>query len=145
MKFLLLLAFIALARAAQDWKLDAGKSQIGFAIRQITCRRRVGSALHCQGRLRPRPAGEWPLPGRGRPQQHRHRFGRRRQRGQAPAWFDAARHPRQLRFEERAQGGERRLHCLGDMTIKGQTRPFTAPFSLLRQPAAGSWRRGGFR
>ncbi len=32
---LLLLAFIALPATAQDWKLDAGKSQIGFAIRQM--------------------------------------------------------------------------------------------------------------
>jgi polyisoprenoid-binding protein YceI len=62
-----------------------------------------------------------------------------------PVWFDSARHPRATfvskSVRKEANGS---YTALGDMTIKGQTRSFAAPFSLVSQPGGGYVAQGRF-
>ena len=143
---LLLLVFITLPAMAQDWKLDAGKSQIGFAIRQMNVpteggfKRFIAKANFDPAR---------PENGRFQVEVDLNSIDTGSEEGDAevkrPAWFDAARHPRATfvskSVRKEANGG---YTAFGDMTIKGQTRPFTAPFSLLRQPGGGFLAQGRF-
>jgi polyisoprenoid-binding protein YceI len=142
----LLMACIALPAAAQDWKTDAGKSQISFAIKQMNVPSEGGfkrfSARSAFDPAKPE-AGQFQIEvdissidtgtAEGDSEVRR------------PAWFDAARHPKATfvskSVRKEANGS---YTALGDMTIKGQTRPFAAPFTLVRQPGGGFLAQGRF-
>jgi polyisoprenoid-binding protein YceI len=147
MRFLLLLlAFFVLPAAAQDWKMDAGKSQISFAIRQMNVpteggfKRFIAKANFDPAR---------PESGHFQVEVDLNSIDTGSDEGDSevkrPAWFDAARHPKATfvskSVRKEANGS---YTALGDMTIKGQTRPFTAPFTLLRQTGGGFLAQGRF-
>lgn len=141
MKTLLsLLLCLAAPAWAQDWKLDADKSQVRFAIKQMNVPAEGGfKRFAVQASFDP-----------ARPEAGRFRFevdiasidtgsDEGDVEAKRPIWFDTARYPR-------AQFVSKRVHkeadgsytALGEMTIKGRTRSFSAPFALLRQPG-GAW------
>ena len=54
-------------------------------------------------------------------------------------WFDTARYPKAMFVSKSVKKETNGSYtALGEMTIKGRTRPFPAPFALLRQPG-GAW------
>ena len=142
----LLLALITLPVAAQDWKMDAGKSQINFAIRQMNVPteggfKRFATKAHFD------PAR--PETGRFQIEVDINSIDTGSDEGDSevkrPAWFDATRHPKatfvSTRLRKEANGS---YTALGDLTIKGQTRAFAAPFSLVRQTGGGFLAQGRF-
>ena len=143
---LLLLAFIALPAAAQDWKMDAGKSQISFAIRQMNVPTEGGFKRFA---VRANFDPVRPETGRFRIEVDINSIDTGSDEGDSevkrPAWFDAARHPKATfvskSVRKEANGS---YTALGDISIKGQTRAFAAPFSLVRQPGGGFLAHGRF-
>lgn len=120
---------------AQDWKLDAGKSQIQFVIKQMNVpteggfRRFIAHASFDPAR---------PEAGRFRVDVDTGSADTGSTEGddevKRPAWFDSKAHPwaiftaRSVRRE--ADGG---YTAMGDLNIKGQSRALAAPFTLTRQ------------
>jgi polyisoprenoid-binding protein YceI len=143
---LLLLALTALPASAQDWKIDAGKSQLGFAIRQMNVPTE-GGFKRFVAKANFDPAK--PETGSFRIEVDLNSIDTGSDEGDSevkhPAWFDTARHPKATftskSVRKEANGS---YTALGDMSIKGQTRPFAAPFSLLRQPGGGWLAQGQF-
>jgi len=143
---LLLLAIIALPGSAQDWKMDTGKSQLSFAIRQMNVATEGGFK-----RFTTRAAFDPARPEAGsfRIEVDLNSIDTGSDEGDSevkrPVWLDTARHPKATfvskSVRKEANGS---YTALGDMTIKGQTRPFAAPFSLLRQPGGGVLAQGRF-
>jgi polyisoprenoid-binding protein YceI len=137
---LCLLLCLAAPAWAQDWKLDAGKSQVRFSIRQMNVPAEGGfKRFAAQASFDP-----------ARPEAGRFQFevdiasiDTGSDEGdvevQRPIWFDTARYPKagfvSKRVTKQTNGS---YTALGELTIKGRTRPFTAPFALLRQPG-GAW------
>jgi len=140
MKTLLLLAIVTLPASAQDWKMDAGKSQLSFAIRQMNVPTE-GGFKRFTARAVFDPAR--PEAGSFRIEVDLNSIDTGSDEGDSevkrPAWFDTARHPKATftskSLRKEANGS---YTTLGDMSIKGQTRPFASPFSLVRQ-AGGGW------
>lgn len=143
---LVLLALVALPAAAEDWKMDAGKSQIGFAIRQMNVPTE-GGFKRFSARVALDPTR--PEAGRFQIEVDLNSIDTGSDEGDSevkrPAWFDTARHPRATfvskSVRKEANGS---YTALGDMTIKGQTRAFAAPFSMVRQPGGGLMAHGRF-
>lgn len=147
MKFLLLLwAVVALPASAQTWKMDAANSQVGFVITQMNVpseggfKRFIAQAIFDPAR---------PEAGRFQIEVDINSIDTGSDEGDSEvkqtAWFDATRHPR-AKFVSKSVRKEANgsFTAFGEMTIKGQTRPFTAPFTLLRQPGGGFLAQGRF-
>lgn len=136
---IVLLMSLALPAWAQDWKLDAGKSQVRFVIKQMNVPteggfRRIVSQVSFD------PAK--PEAGRFRVDVDITSIDTGSVEGddevKRPAWFDAKNHPwatfiaKSVRREP-----EGRYTAFGDLGIKGQSRALAAPFTLTRQ--GGGW------
>lgn len=143
---LMLLVLIALPAAAQDWTMDPGKSQVAFAIKQMNVPTE-GGFKRFAARASFDPAR--PEAGRFQIEVDINSIDTGTDDGDAevkrPVWFDSARHPRATfvskSVRKEANGS---YTALGDMTIKGQTRAFAAPFSLVSQPGGGYVAQGRF-
>jgi polyisoprenoid-binding protein YceI len=144
---LLLLACIALPAAAQDWKMDAAQSRLGFSLKQMNVptdggfKRFLASATFD-------PAS--PESGQFKIDVDVGSIDTGSDEGDSevkrPVWFDTARYPRATfssnRVSKEANGT---YTAFGTLTIKGQTRPYSAPFSLQRQPGGGYLAQGRFQ
>lgn len=143
---LLLLALGTLPAAAQDWKMDAGRSHISFAIRQMNVPTE-GGFKRFVARATFDPAS--PEAGRLQIEVDLGSIDTGSEEGDVevrrPVWFDTARHPKAT-FVSRSVRKEANgtYSAVGDLSIKGRTRPFTAPFSLVRQPGGGFLAEGRF-
>jgi len=143
---LMLLAFLALPAAAQDWAMDPGKSQLAFAIKQMNVPSE-GGFKRFVARASFDPAK--PEAGSFRIEVDINSIDTGSDEGDSevrrPVWFDSARHPKatfvSTSVRKEANGS---YTALGNMFLKGQTRPFAAPFSLQRQPGGGWLAQGRF-
>jgi polyisoprenoid-binding protein YceI len=144
---LLLLACFALPAAAQEWKMDATQSRLGFNLKQMNVPTEGGFkrflATASFDPVSPE-AGQFKIDvdinsidtgsDEGDSEVKR------------PVWFDTARYPRatfaSTRLRKEANGS---LTVFGNLTIKGQTRPYSVPFSLVRQPGGGYLAQGRFQ
>lgn len=132
---LILLALVALPAAAQDWAMDPAKSQLAFSIRQMNVPTE-GGFKRFTAKANFDPAK--PEAGRYQIEVDVNSIDTGTDDGDAevkrPVWFDSARHPKASfvtkSVRREAAGG---YTALGDITVKGQTRPFAAPFTLVRQ------------
>jgi polyisoprenoid-binding protein YceI len=144
---LLLLACVALPAAAQDWKMDTAQSRLGFSLKQMN--------VPTEGGFRRFVAGATFDPAKPEAGQFRieidiNSIDTGSEDGDSevrrPMWFDSARYPKatfasnQVRKE--ADGS---LTVFGNITIKGQTRPYSTPVSLVRQPGGGYLAQGHFQ
>ncbi len=136
---LVLLMALAVPAWAQDWKLDAGKSQVRFVIRQMNVpteggfRRFIARASFDPAR---------PEAGHFRVDVDTASIDTGSAEGddevKRPAWFDTKNHPwatfvaTSVRRE--ADG---RYIAFGELGIKGRNRALAAPFTLIRQD--GGW------
>jgi polyisoprenoid-binding protein YceI len=141
---LLLLACVALPAAAQEWKMDAAQSRIGFSLKQMNVptdggfKRFITSATFD-------PAS--PETGQFKIDVDINSIDTGSDEGDSevkrPVWFDTVRYPRatftSTRLRKEANGS---LTAIGNLTIKGQTRPIAAPFSLVRQSGGGYLAQG---
>jgi polyisoprenoid-binding protein YceI len=135
---------LVLPAMAQDWAMDPGKSQIGFAIKQMNVMTDGGfKRFAVKASFDPaRPEG-----GRFQIEVDIGSIDTGSAEGdsevQRPVWFDSARHPRAIfvsrSVRKEANGG---YTVQGSMTVKGQTRPFAAPFVLTPQPGGGYLAQG---
>jgi polyisoprenoid-binding protein YceI len=143
---LLLLALVALPAAAQDWATDAAKSQLVFAIKQMNVPTEGGFKRYV-ARANFDPAK--PEAGRFQIEVDINSIDTGTDDGDAevkrPVWFDSARHPKAT-FVSKSVRKEANgtFTALGDLTIKGQTRPFAASFSLVPQPGGSYLAQGRF-
>lgn len=139
-----LLAALALPAWSQDWKVDYGKSEIRFTIRQMNVpveggfkRFQVMAAFDAakpeQGQFRV----EVDVAGIDTGSEEGDGEARR------PAWFDAARHPKAVFVSKSIRrDGPGRYTMQGEMTVKGKTRPLVAPLVLAPQ-RDGGWLASG--
>jgi len=132
-----LLLCLALPAVAQDWKLDAGKSQVRFLIKQMNVPTEGGfGRVLAQASFDPAK----PESGSFRVDVDTTSIDTGSAEGddevRRPAWFDAKKYP-WATFIARSvrRDGEGRYTALGDLSIKGQTRSLVAPFILSRQGA----------
>jgi polyisoprenoid-binding protein YceI len=143
---ILLLACIALPAAAEEWKMDAGQSRLGFSLKQMNVpteggfKRFLASATFDPAK---------PEAGQFRIDVDIDSIDTGSDEGDSEVrraiWFDTARYPKatftSTRVRREANGS---FTAFGNLTIKGQTRPYSAPFSLLRQPDGGFLAQGRF-
>ena len=136
----LLLAFLAGPAWAQAWKLDYGKSQIRYVIKQMNVpveggfRRFNTVANFTPDKIE---AGQFRVEldmlsadtgsAEGDAESRR------------PVWFDTARFPRAV-FASKAlrKLADGRYVAQGELSLKGQSRGLEVPFTLSRQ-AGGAW------
>lgn len=143
--FAAILLCLALPAAAQDWKLDAGKSQVRFLIKQMNVPTE-GGFRRVLARASFDPAK--PEAGSFRVDVDIASIDTGSDEGndevKRPAWFDAKNHP-WATFIARSvrRDAEGRYTAFGELSIKGQNRPLAAPFTLTRQ-GAGWLARGVF-
>ena len=130
-----LLMVLALPAWAQDWKLDAAKSQIRFLIKQMNVPSEGGfSRFSAQASFDPAK----PEAGRFRVDVDTTSIDTGSAEGddevKRPAWVDAKNHP-WATFIARSvrRDAEGRYTAFGDLNIKGQNRTLAAPFTLTRQ------------
>jgi len=133
---LMLLALLALPAAAQEWTMDPAKSQLSFSLRQMNVPTE-GGFKRFSAKANFDPAK--PETGRYQIEVDVNSIDTGTDDGDAevkrPVWFDSARHPKAsfvAKSVRREANGS--YTALGDITVKGQTRPFAAPFTLVRQP-----------
>jgi polyisoprenoid-binding protein YceI len=132
--FVLLLA-LPLHGWAQDWKLDPGKSQVRFSIKQMNVASEGGfRRFLAQATFDPAK----PEAGRFRVDVDTASADTGSAEGddevKRPAWFDSRNHPWATFIAKSVRrDGEGRYTALGDLSIKGISRPLAAPFSLTRQ------------
>ncbi len=130
-----LLVSLALPAAAQDWKLDAGKSRIQFVIKQMNVPTE-GSFRRFIAHASFDPAK--PEAGRFRVDVDTASADTGSAEGddevRRPAWFDSKAHPWAI-FSARnvRREADGRYTAIGDLDIKGQSRALAAPFTLTRQ------------
>ena len=141
MKYLLCcLLLLAPPVFAQDWKVDYGKSQVRFVIKQMNVPveggfdRFVGIASFDAAR---------PEAGHFRVDLDINSIDTGSTEGDAealrPTWFDAKRFPRATFVSKGLKKlSEGRYAVTGDLSVKGQVRTVSVPFNLSRQ-AAGAW------
>jgi polyisoprenoid-binding protein YceI len=134
--FLAVLCLLAFPALAQDWKVNAVQSQVRFLIKQMNVPVEGGfKRFNVEAKFDPaKPeAGvlrvdlEASSIDTGSPEGD--------DEARRPIWFDAARHPR-LNFASKSikKGAEGRGYvATGHLTVKGQTRLITVPFSLTPQ------------
>lgn len=137
--FAALLLLLAFPAAAQDWKLDAGKSQVRFLIKQMNVPTE-GGFRRVLARANFDPAK--PEAGSFRVDVDVASIDTGSTEGddevKRPAWFDAKKHPWATFIARNVRrDGEGRYTAFGDLGIKGQSRPLAAPFTLTR--AGGGW------
>jgi polyisoprenoid-binding protein YceI len=147
MKSLLcLLALFVAPAQAQDWKLDPAQSQIRFVIRQMNVpveggfRRFQVKANFDPARIdSARFEVDVDVASIDTGSEEGDSEARR------PVWFDTQRHPR-ARFVSKSVRKETdgRHSVLGDLTIKGTTRPLAVSVDLVRQPKGGWLAQGRF-
>ncbi len=137
---LCLLLCLAAPAWAQDWKLDAGKSQVRFAIRQMNVPSEGGfKRFAAQASFDPARVEA----GRFLFEVDVASIDTGSDEGdvevQRPIWFDAARYPKAVFVSKRVTKQANGSYIVqGELTIKGRTRPFPVPLTLLRQPG-GTW------
>jgi len=146
---LLILACIALpaAAAAAEWKMDTGQSRLDFSLKQMNVPT-DGGFKRFLARAKFDPAS--PETGQFNIDVDVNSIDTGSDEGDSevkrPVWFDTARYPRATftsnRLRKEANGS---YTAFGTLTIKGQTRPASAPFSLLRQPGGGYLAQGRFQ
>lgn len=138
--YVLLLCALALPSWARDWKVDTGKSQIRFVVKQMNVPVE-GGFKRFTGQFAFDPAR--PESGRFRVEVDMLSADTGSDEGddeaKRPAWFDSARHPRAV-FESKSlrKDAEGRYTAQGDLTVKGRTRAIAVPVTLFRQ-ANGGW------
>jgi len=135
----LLLMSLALPVWAQDWKLDSGKSQVRFVIKQMNVPIEGGfKRFLAQAAFDPaKPeAGHFRVDvdtasvDSGSPEGD--------DEVKRPAWFDVKAHPWATFVAKSVRrDGEGRFTAIGDLSIKGVSRPLAVPFGLTRQ--GGGW------
>jgi polyisoprenoid-binding protein YceI len=143
---LLLLALGTLPAVAQDWTVDPGKSQIGFAMRQMNVPTEGGfKRFSVKASFDPAR----PEAGRYQIEVDIGSIDTGTDDGDAevrrPVWFDTARFPKASfvsKSVRREANGS--FTVSGDLTVKGQTRPFSAPFTLARQANGAFLAEGRF-
>ena len=137
---ILLMCMAALPAAAQDWRVDYGKSQVRFVIQQMNVPVEGGfGRFAVQATFNP-----------AKPEMGRFRVdldvasidtGSPDGDGEArrPGWFDTARFP-QASFVSKSlrRQADGRYLATGDLIIKGRSKAVTVPFALSRQ-AGGAW------
>ncbi len=141
-----LLLLLALPAWAQEWKVDYGRSEVRFTIKQMNVPVDGGF-----GRFLVKADFEAGKPESGRfmveVDMSSISTGSEEGDGEArrPAWFDVARHPK-ARFEARKvrRDGPGRFTLLGDLTLKGKSKPFTAALVLTPQKDGGWLAAGRF-
>ncbi len=143
---LFLLALVTLPAAAADWKMDPARSQIEFSLRQMNVPTRGGF-----GRFLVKAAFDPATPETGQFQVDVDigSIDTGSEEGDSevrrPVWFDTPRYPRATfvsnRVRKEANGS---YTAFGNLTIKGQTRPCTAGFTLLPQTGGGYLAQGRF-
>jgi polyisoprenoid-binding protein YceI len=137
--WLLLLAFCTAPVLADDWKVDYGKSQIGFTIKQMNVPVEGGF-----GRFNVKALFDTAKPEMGVFEVDLDiasiKTGSEEGDGEAmrPAWFDAKRFPK-ARFVSKSikRDGAGRFTVTGDMSIKGRTLPIKVPVLLIPQRDGG--------
>jgi polyisoprenoid-binding protein YceI len=142
--WLFMLAFFVVPASAQDWKVDTGKSQIGFVIKQMNVPVEGGF-----GRYTVKATFDPARPELGFFQVDIDiasiNTGSEEGDGEAkrPAWFDTAHFPK-ASFISNAikKDAAGRYSVSGNLTIKGRTRPLTVPFMLIPQ-RGGGWLASG--
>jgi polyisoprenoid-binding protein YceI len=131
--------FLAHSAWAKDWKVDYGKSRISFVIKQMNVPVEGGF-----GRYNVKAAFDAAKPEQGNFQIELDiasiNTGSEDGNGEAkrPAWFDTARYPKGIfvsKAIKRDNAGRYTLH--GDLTLKGHTRPISAPFVMTPQAGGG--------
>lgn len=133
--WLTLLLCLPLAALAQDWKLDPGRSRIGFTIKQMNVaseggfRRFVAQAAFDPAR---------PEAGHFRVDVDTASVDTGSAEGddevKRPSWFDAKVHPWATFIAKSVRrDGEGHFTASGELSIKGISRPLAAPFTLTRQ------------
>ena len=138
--FLLCLWLPVFPVAAQDWKVDYGKSRIHFVIKQMNVPVEGGfSRFSAQASFDParmenaafRVDLDVASIDTGSPDGD--------SEARRPPWFDAVRYPK-ASFVSKSVKREADGHYLasGELTIKGRSRTMTVPFNLVRQ-TAGAW------
>ena len=132
---LLMSLVLPLPVSAQDWKLDAGKSQVRFVIKQMNVPTEGGfRRIVSQASFDPAK----PETGHFRVDVDIASIDTGSAEGddeaKRPAWFDAKNHP-WATFIARTvrRDAEGRYTAFGDLSIKGQSRALAAPFTLARQ------------
>lgn len=131
----LLLMALAVPVWAQDWKLDAANSHVLFVIKQMNVPSEGGFA-RVSAKASFDPAK--PEAGRFRVDVDTNSIDTGSAEGndevKRPAWFDAKKYPWASFVAKRVQrDAEGRYTAFGDLSIKGQSRPLAAPFTLSRQ------------
>jgi polyisoprenoid-binding protein YceI len=142
--WLFVLALVALPVTAQDWKVDYGKSQVSFVIKQMNVPVEGGF-----GRYSVKAAFDPAKPELGSFRVELDvasiETGSEEGNGEAkrPAWFDTKRYPK-ASFVSKSirRDAAGRYTVLGDLTIKGRTQPLDVPF-LLTPQQAGGWLASG--
>lgn len=146
MLWTVVLALLAYPAWAQDWKVDYGRSEIRFVIKQMNVPVDGGfKRFNVQSAFDP-----------SKPELGQFRVevdvasidtGSEEGDGEAkrPAWFDATRHPKAL-FVSKAirRDGPGRFTMIGDITVKGRTRPLSLPLVLSPQKGGGLLASGRF-
>jgi polyisoprenoid-binding protein YceI len=131
--------FLGQVAWAKDWKVDYAKSRISFVIKQMNVPVEGGF-----GRYGVKAAFDAAKPEQGRFQVEIDitsiNTGSEDGNSEAkrPAWFDTARFPKGNFVStsiKRDSAGRSTLH--GDLTLKGRTRPLSAPFVMTPQAGGG--------
>jgi polyisoprenoid-binding protein YceI len=132
---LTLLLGLPLTVLAQDWKLDPGKSRIGFTIKQMNVASEGGfRRFIAQAAFDPAK----PEAGHFRVDVDTASVDTGSAEGddevKRPAWFDSKAHPWATFIAKSVRrDGEGRYTASGELSIKGISRPLAAPFTLTRQ------------
>ncbi len=129
---------------AEAWKVDYGRSEIRFVIKQMNVPMEGGFS-----RFKVDAAFEPSKPEMG---QFRVEIdvasidtGSEEGNGEAkrPAWFDTGRHPKALFVSKTiTKDGQGRFTMTGDMTVKGRTKSSSLPL-LLQPQRQGGWLANG--
>jgi len=140
---LLMCLALPLPVSAQDWKLDPAKSQVRFVIKQMNVPTE-GGFRRFTGQVSFDPAK--PEAGRFRVDVDTASIDTGSAEGddevKRPAWFDAKKHPWATFIAKSVRrDAEGRYTAFGDLSIKGQSRALTAPFTLTRQ--GSGWQAQG--
>jgi polyisoprenoid-binding protein YceI len=142
--WLLALAFLFSPAQAENWKVDAAKSQISFVIKQMNVPVEGGFSRYVvQAVFDPaKPeAGQFKV----ELDIASIETGSEEGNGEArrPAWFDTARFPK-ASFVSKSikKEGAGRYTATGEFTMKGRTRPLIVPFNLTPQ-RDGGWLASG--
>lgn len=138
------LALLAFPVWAQDWKVDYGRSELRFVIKQMNVPAEGGF-----GKFAVTSAFDT-----SRPEQGQFRVevdvasidtGSEDGNGEVkrPAWFDAARYPKALFVSKHIRrDGPSRYVMIGDMMVKNRTKSITVPLVLMPQ-RDGGWLASG--